>query len=248
MAIGTRALGRLGVEIGDTVVMSLTDSEFNPGEVTPNVELTVVGTALAPMFGESDVGDVSVVTLDAVRDGGGDPTPRLVMVQFAGPDRSAVAAQVDEEFTEDELVDIIPARIVNMHHARSMPLLGILLAGVLGTVTLAYVIMAGARVHRRELAVLRALGLEAGRLRWVIAWQGLLTASLTLVIGLPLAFIAGSVLWRRVAVNTGVQPGAVVPPQLLLVVPAAFVVAIAASLAADQRVRRSRVTDLLRDE
>ena len=248
VAIGTRTLGRLGVEIGDSVIMSLADSEFKPGEVTPDVELTVVGTALAPMFGESDVGDVSVVTLDAIRAGGGDPSPSLEMVRFEGSDRSTAAATIDQEFTEDVLIDIIPARIVNMHRARSVPLLGVLLAGVLGTLTLAYVIVAGARIHRRELAVLRALGLEANRLRRVLAWQGVLTASLTLIIGLPLALVGGNVFWRRVAENTGVQPGAVVPSQLLLVVPATLLVAIAASLVAHRGVRRSRVADLLREE
>jgi predicted lysophospholipase L1 biosynthesis ABC-type transport system permease subunit len=228
--------------------MSLADSEFDPGDATPDVELTVVGTALAPMFGESDLGDTSLVTLDAIRAGGGDPTPRLQMIRFAGSDRSRAAAEIDQKFTEDLVTDIIPARVVNMHRVRSVPMLGILLAGVLGTITLAYVIVAGARIHRRELAILRALGLEAKQLRRVLAWQGVLTALAMLIIGLPLALVAGNVLWRRVADDTGVASVVFVPPQLLLLIPATLVVAIAASVVANSRVRRTRVADLLREE
>jgi hypothetical protein len=248
VAIGTRVMRRLDVEIGDTIVMSLTDSEFSPGDATPDVELTVVGTALAPMFGESDLGDTSLVTLDAIRMAGGDPSPRLQMVRFAGSDRSAAAAEVDQAITEDLVTDIIPARVVNMHRVRSVPMLGILLAGVLGTITLGYVIVAGARIHRRELAILRALGLEAKPLRRVLAWQGVLTALAMLIIGLPLALVAGNVLWRRVADDTGVSSEVFVPPQLLLLIPATLAVAITASLVANFRVRRTRVADLLREE
>lgn len=248
VAIGTRMLHRLGVDVGGTVTMSLADGEFGMVDPTRAVEMTVVGTTLAPIFGESDVGDVSVVTLDAIRDAGGDPSPRFVMARFAGADRSAISAQLDQEFTEDQLTDIIPARIVNMHGVRGVPLLGIGLAGAIGTVTLAYVIVAGARTHRREFAVLRAIGLESRRVRRIVLWQGALTAVVMVAIGLPLSLLAGAALWRRVAGDTGVQPGSIAPPAIFLVAPAALFVAIVASLFADLRVRRSRVADILRQE
>jgi putative ABC transport system permease protein len=248
IALGTRTLHRLAADIGATVTMSLADSEFRAGGSVGDVEMTVVGTALAPMFGESDVGDVSVVTLDAIRDAGGDPSPRLVMVRVAGTDPSAVAAQLDEDYTEDELTDVIPARVVNMHNVRRLPLLGIYLAGALGTLTLAYVIVAGTRSHRRELAVLRAIGLGARRIRRVVLWQGALIALAMVALGLPLSLLAGAGLWRRVAVNTGVQPGSVVPPAILLVIPAVLAVAVLASLFAALRVGHSRVAEVLREE
>lgn len=248
VAIGTRMLHRLAVHVGDTVTMSLTNGEFDIGDPTPDVKMTVVGTTVAPMFGESDVGDVSVVTLDAIRDAGGDPSLRFVMARFAGADRKGISAQLDKELTEDLLTDIIPARIVNMHGVRDVPLLGIAFAAVLGAIILAYVIVAGTRTHRRELAVLRAIGLENRRVRRVVLWQGALTAVVMVAIGLPLSLVAGSVLWRRVASDTGVPAGSVEPRAIFLVAPAALVVAVAASLVATFRLRRSSVAEMLREE
>jgi putative ABC transport system permease protein len=170
------------------------------------------------------------------------------MLRFGDADRSAIYAQLDQELTEDQLDDIVPARVVNMHRARNLPLLGIALAAALGTITLTYVIVAGARTHRRELAVLRAIGLEPTRVRRVLVWQGTLTALVIAAIGLPLSLITGAALWRHVADDTGVQPGSVVPPAIFLVVPAALVLAVLAALFTDLRVRHSRVADALRGE
>ena len=248
IAIGTRTLRRLGVSIGGTVTMSLVDSEFNAGPSAPDVQLTVVGTALAPMFGESDLGDPSVVTLDAIRAGGGDATPRFVMARFAGPDHTAISARLDSEFTEDQLLDIIPARVVNMHRVRSVPVIGIGLAAVLTAITLAYVIVAGARSHRRDLAVLRAIGLGPNHVRRVLMWQATLTALISVTVGLPIAIVAGSTMWQRVANGTGVQRDPAIPSAIALTVPIALVVALGSSMLVYGRLRRSRVADLLHQE
>jgi putative ABC transport system permease protein len=248
VAIGTRMSRRLGVAVGGAVTMSLADGEFDMGTPVTDVKMTVVGTALAPMFGESDIGDVSVVTFEAIRAGGGDTRPRFVMARFAGGDRAATSAQLDRAFTEDQLTDIIPARVVNMHKVRSVPLLGIGLAGALGAISLVYVIVAGARAHRRDVAVLRAIGLQPSRVRAVLIWQGVLTALVATAIGLPLSLVAGAALWRRVVHDTGVQPGSVIPSAIVLVVPIALAAAVGASLVVDIRFRRSRVAELLHDE
>jgi ABC-type lipoprotein release transport system permease subunit len=250
IALGDRAMRRLGAAIGDTVTLSVAGGEFDNADRTSDVdlELTVVGTALAPMLGESDLGDASVVTLDAVRDAGGDSRPTLVMARLTGSDHSAVAAELDRDLNEEQIADIVPARVVNMHRVRRVPLLGIGLAGALGTIILAYVVFAGVRSYRRELAVLRAIGLDAKRVRRVVVWQGAFTAIVVVVIGIPLALLAGTALWRRVTDDLGIAPGAAVPPALFLVVPASLAVAVVAALLADRRARRSHVAEVLRAE
>ena len=250
VAIGTILARQLGVRIGDKVTMSLADSEFltEPAKATPDTAMTMVGTALAPVFGDSDVGVASVVTLDAIRAAGGDADPRLVMARLVGSDHSAMLDQLNKDYTEDKIIDIIPARIANMHRVRSVPLLGVGLAVSLAMMILAYVIVAGVRSHRRELAVLRAMGLDTKQLRTSVLWKGALTNLIMLAIGLPLGLVAGIQLWRRVASDTGVQPGAVVPPLTFVAIPASFAVAATASLVAARRANRSNVTTLLLEE
>jgi len=249
IALGTRAIRKLGVAVGDKVTLSFATSEFNDGQSpTSDVEATVVGTALAPMFGESDLGDPSVVTLDAVRAGGGNSTAQMVALRLTESARKGGAAQLAKDYTEEQLTDIVPARVVNMHRVRSIPMLGVLLAGALGTITLGLLVIGGARIHRRNFAVLRALGLDARHLSGVLAWQGVLTAALMVAIGLPLGAIAGVALWHHVAADTGVAPTAVVPPALLVLVPATLAVAILCSFMAGHRVRRTQVARLLREE
>ncbi|MEP6659014.1 MAG: FtsX-like permease family protein [Acidimicrobiales bacterium] len=251
IALGSREMHRLGVAVGDTVALSVAGGEFdNVEDDVSDVEqsLTVVGTTLAPMFGESDLGDVSVVPLDTIKAAGGRAYPTLVMARLSGPDPSAVEAQLERDLSEEQLLDIVPARVVNMHRVRRVPLLGIVLASALGTIVLAYVVFAGVRSYRRELAVLRAIGLDAKRVRRVMVWHGALTAIVVVVIGIPFALLAGAALWRRVTDDIGIRPGAVVPPALFLVVPASIAVAVAAGLFADRRARRSHVAEVLRAE
>ena len=246
--LGTRAIRKLGVRVGDTVKLSFTSSEFNPGQsATPDIEMTVVGTALAPVFGESDLGDSSVVTFDAVKAGGGEPSAQIVVLRLFDSARKGGAGQLAKDYTEEQLTDVVPARVVNMRRVRSIPMLGVLLAGSLGTIALGFLVIGGARIHRRNFAVLRVLGLDSRHLGGVLAWQGALTAALMVAIGLPLGVIAGVALWHHVAVDTGVALAAVVPPALLALVPATLVVAIVCSLVAGHRLRRTQVARLLRE-
>ena len=84
----------------------------------------------------------------------------MVMARLSGPNPSAVAAQLDRDLSKEQLLDIVPTHVVNMHRVRRRSLLGIALADALGTIVLAYVVFAGVRSYRRELAVFRTIGLE----------------------------------------------------------------------------------------
>ncbi len=115
-----------------------------------------------------------------------------------------------------------------MHRVEGVPLLGIALAIALGIISLAYVCVAGVHAHRRELAILRALGLDMKGTRRVLVWHGVLIATVTVVIG--------------------VKSDSVVPVAFLLTIPGAVVVAVSASLLAGLRTRLSMVADVLRSE
>ena len=100
----------------------------------------------------------------------------------------------------------MPARIVNLHRVRSLPLLGALLAALFGTVLLAYTLAVAVRRRVRQLGVLRALGMNGRRVGRVLLWQGVALALAIVVIGLPLGLAVGAVAWRAFAHGLGVVP------------------------------------------
>ena len=62
-----RLLRRIGARAGDSVAFSIAGGDYDAGAPANDRDLTVVGVALAPIFGEKDVGDAGVVTFDASR-------------------------------------------------------------------------------------------------------------------------------------------------------------------------------------
>ena len=89
---------------------------------------------------------------------------------------------------------------------------------------LALAILASVRQRRRELALLKALGLRARQVRAVVAWQTGTILVIAVVVGVPLGIAAGRWAWTSFANSIGVVPSPVVPvPSLVAGVLALFV-------------------------
>ena len=250
IALGRRFLRRAGLEIGDTVTLSIAGSEFEREDAAPtDLGLVIVGASVTPILGEADIGEGGIVTLDAIAAAGGNADPNLVLANFV-PEANAddVAASLAEGVPFETTTDTVPARVASLHRVRLLPLLGVAFAGLLGTIVLAFMLATSVRLRTRELAMLRALGLRARRVDMILAWQGIALAAATLVFGLPLGIAAGTAVWRNVADDLGVDASLVFAPLLLLLVPAALAVAVLASLGPARRARRLPVATLLNGE
>jgi hypothetical protein len=247
IALGARLAGRLAAERGDLVRFSVAGGDCESEDETRDLELTVVGVTVPPVFGESDIGQGAVVTLDAVGAAGGNAQPQFVMARFRGADPATIRTSVDRDLTEEILTDSIPAEVVNLHRVRALPLLGLVIAGAMGTVVLVYTLAVGRRGHLRDLAVLRTLGLSSAQLRRSTAWEGVLIAGAMLAVGLPVGFVVGRALWREFAAGLGVAAGPI-SGWLLLVIPLCAAVAIVAASHSARRARRASVATLLHVE
>jgi putative ABC transport system permease protein len=146
------------------------------------------------------------------------------------------------------IFDTVPARVVNLHRVRALPLVGLLFAAVMGALVLAFALALGARTQRRDLAILRALGLTSGGAARVLTWQGVTLAAVMLLVGLPLGALAGSLLWRELTRQLGIGSGSIVAGGLIALVPATVAVAVLASLLPARQLRKDRVGVLLRTE
>src|SRR5947208_2862062 len=92
--------------------------------------------------------------------------------------------------------------------------------------TLAHVLLTGVRRRRRDLAVLKTLGLLRSQLLRVVSWQASALAAAALLAGLPLGLLAGRWAWQLFASSAGVGSSADVPvPLVLLAIPATLILA-----------------------
>ena len=119
-----------------------------------------------------------------------------------------------------------PSDIQNYTGLRDTPLiLGAVLA-LLAVGTLAHVLLTGVRRRRRDLAVLKTLGLLRSQLLRVVSWQASALAATALLVGLPVGLLAGRWAWALFAGSVGVAGTAEVPlPIVLLIIPVTLLLA-----------------------
>ena len=99
-----------------------------------------------------------------------------------------------------------PAEIRNYASVRDVPLvLGSVLA-VLAVATLAHVLLTSVRRRRRDLAVLKTLGLTRVQVLRLVGWQASALAAVALLAGLPLGVIAGRQAWAFFGTRPASRP------------------------------------------
>jgi ABC-type lipoprotein release transport system permease subunit len=98
-----------------------------------------------------------------------------------------------------------PGDIKNYAAIRDTPLvLGAVLA-VLAVGTLAHVLLTSVRRRRRDLALLKTLGLIRSQVLRVVAWEASALTAMALLAGLPLGVLAGRWAWALFAGSAGVS-------------------------------------------
>ena len=119
-----------------------------------------------------------------------------------------------------------PSDIEDYAGVRDTPLvLGAVLA-LLAVGTLAHVLLTGVRRRRRDLAVLKTLGLLRSQLLRLVSSQASALAAAALLAGLPLGVLAGRWAWLVFADSAGVGSSADVPVALvLLAIPVTLILA-----------------------
>jgi hypothetical protein len=237
IALGPRTLRALGLHVGQRVEVSANDR---------TAPMRIVGSAIFAAFGmgggtRTDLGTGAVVAASVLS----QPNPpfcagRATCYNFfllryrPGTDLRAAAAQVNRATARAKcppdlcrvITDQRPGDTQDYTGVRGTPLvLGAALA-LLAVGTLAHALLTGVRRRRRDLAVLKTLGLLRSQLLRVVSWQATALAAAALLAGLPLGLLAGRWAWQVFAVSAGVGNQADVPVSLvLLVIPVTLVLA-----------------------
>ncbi len=92
--------------------------------------------------------------------------------------------------------------------------------------SLALTVLSSVRRRRRELALLKALGMTRRQVWGIIAWQTTLTLLIAVVVGLPLGIAAGRWTWHAFAGSIGAVPVTEIPLPTLILGLAALTVAV----------------------
>jgi predicted lysophospholipase L1 biosynthesis ABC-type transport system permease subunit len=121
------------------------------------------------------------------------------------------------------------------------------LLALLAVAALAHVLLTGVRRRRRDLAVLKILGMRRAQLLQVVSWQASAMAGAALLVGIPVGLAAGRWAWAVFAASAGVSPTPVVPVlAVALAVPATLVLAIAIAAAPGWEAARIQPAVILR--
>jgi ABC-type lipoprotein release transport system permease subunit len=119
----------------------------------------------------------------------------------------------------------LAAEVSNASGMSGQPLalaVGLAVAAVL---SLGLTVLAGVRRRRRELALLKTLGMTRRQVRAIVAWQTTVTLVLAVAAGLPLGLALGRWAWQAFAGSLGVVPVTAVPALALVAGTAALLIA-----------------------
>jgi ABC-type antimicrobial peptide transport system permease subunit len=142
-----------------------------------------------------------------------------------------------------------PADQQNLRNVRALPSLFAVFLLVLALGALAHVSASVLRRRRGELAILRSLGLTPRQIRACLAWQATTVVVIGLVIGIPVGLMVGRGIWRLITNATPmVYAEPVATLTLVLIAPAALVVANLLAAIPGWRASRLRPADVLRTE
>ncbi len=231
IVLGTQTLHRLHRQIGQSVQIA-----------TPQGPLTlhIVGRMIAPSVGDlfsNALGEGAWVYGPAVRShqnvqapGGSSVTPPTVFNMFAVRYARGVApaeayAGLRRQFGAVVLRQLPSEDVLNLQNVDRLPLILAGLVSLLGVVTIGNTLVISVRRRRRDLAILKSIGLGPRQVAGVVAWEATAFSVVALIIGIPFGIAAGTWAWGLVASSIGsVSPAQVPALAIALIVPATLIV------------------------
>lgn len=210
LLLGTQTARSLHARIGSTIPVSISALEGS-------LAFRVVGLGvLAPFSAAEQLGRGAVLTPDGLQrftalapPGFPPPPPGDVLVRFArGFSKTQAIASLSRRLGGPGQVSVFPAKqpadVASFGQVSNLPAI---LAGLLAALAAAatgHLLVTSVRRRRRDLAILKSLGLTGRQTAAVISWEACAVAVIAIVVGLPLGVAGGRWLWTLVAGQVGV--------------------------------------------
>ena len=236
--LAQKTLDALGLQIGDMVQV----------RVRRAVRMRIVGRGVVPEASFNELGQGAALTWQAYRRLDPRARPYSLEMRIArGADTQATLARLERRYVTPAPGP--PKTVADFGGVSELPLVvsGLLVAIAAGV--LAHALVMAIRARRRQLAVLKTLGFDRRQVFATIIWQATTLAAISLLVGLPLGVALGRWTWTLFAEQIGVVPEPVTPlPLILLVVPAAVLLANLVAALPAWRAARTRAAAVLRAE
>ncbi|MEA2400310.1 MAG: putative transport system permease protein, partial [Thermoleophilaceae bacterium] len=189
------------------------------------------------------------VGLDRIGSGASDQAGTFAKLRD-GASTEAFAARVERAGGSTSNVSVIePAAVENLRDVRALPLLLALCFTLLGIGVAGHALVTTLRKRRRDLAVLRALGLSPGQARVTVVSQATTLAVVGVCAGIPLGILGGKLAWHWVADSMPlVYAGPLALVAVLVAIPATVALVNAAAIWPGRSALRRRPGAALRVE
>jgi ABC-type antimicrobial peptide transport system permease subunit len=250
IVLGAQTLRAVHRRLGQTVQVVVNALDGSMGTTNAQLTMRVVGVAVFPSFdlvgmAGTDLGTGAAVSVPLLSAQSALPPGfgcnahvtchNFFLIRYKpGTDLGAAAARLTKAATAAGCVrlgcpvisDQRPGDIQSYADVRDTPLVLAAVLALLAVGTLAHVLITGVRRRRRDLAVLKTLGLTRSQLLRVVSCQASALAMVALLAGLPLGALAGRWSWALFARSAGVAGQADIPlPLVLLAIPTVLLLA-----------------------
>ena len=254
VGLGAGTMRELHTKIGDWVTLSAGSQPRR---------LKVVSEVVFPSFGQgsftpTDLGEGAITAANVVgpsRDG--QSAYNFLLLRLSKRARPTAAAAVDEIAARIgcppgvclmTTANLLPTDVQSYDRVRATPLYLAAILAFFGAAMVGHALVSSVRRRRRDLALLKTLGLSTGQIAATVAWQATAFAAVGVVVGLPTGILLGRWLWSIFAAEIGVPNASAFPLGVLLVVPAVVVLANVIAAVPGQSAAHMRVAPVLRAE
>jgi hypothetical protein len=236
IALGTRTMTDLGVAIGDTIPVAVVG-------FTDQLPLRIVGrVVIAPVADTQRLGRGAILpaaTLDSflaiVPPDFPAPPPGDAFITFrSGADPESGIAELRDRLGPDAQATVTapdrPNDVATFADVKELPTVLALCLGVVAALAVAHLLASSVKRRRRDLAICKALGFVPRQVVAAVGWQATIVTLIALAIGVPAGIASGRLLWMLLSDWVGVVPRPTVPGWIVILVPAALVLANAVAI------------------
>jgi putative ABC transport system permease protein len=204
LALGRLAARDLDVGVGDELTLEGVEGQHT---------FRVTGLAVVPSIGSNDgVGQDGLVTYGGLLriDPSVVPNTPIFNVRPDSPPGTAGRIMLEHGAPDTGGSEIAPA-IENLGRVRAIPYLLAALLGALALLTVAHVMVTSIHNRRRDVAIVRCLGADRRWITRAVHWQATSFIVVPLVVGTPIGFVIGHLVFRSFADSVGAVNDASLP-------------------------------------